>query len=225
MERIIRLNAVEILCRTGIVGMNEHSLHPDEHLAPQKPTISGVSFASLIIEAPANTANRKLGNSLLAFKTGFGNTLVLPALLQGLLSKVLEAFSCLVFGGNIPFVMIFAIERKTRKIEQVTPLLKEARLWEAKAPKLILLEVILRKQIKVRDKKAYYNKPAVSLTNLTYPLLCILNKEDEIIQLALNRNRDCEFMYGKVVSTYKDTQIKEKLAQACRIELLLEGKK
>ena len=73
MERIIRLNAVEILCQSGIiVGMNQHSLHKSEHLAPQKLIVSGTNFASRT-EAFVNTANTKC-NTLLAFKAAIGNT-------------------------------------------------------------------------------------------------------------------------------------------------------
>lgn len=44
MERIVRLNAVENLCQSGILRMNQHSLHPGKYLAPQKLKISGVNF-------------------------------------------------------------------------------------------------------------------------------------------------------------------------------------
>lgn len=68
MERIIRLNAVEIFCLSGIVGMNQHSLHPSGHLAPQNAL--GMNFSSLI-EAFLDTANTKC-NILLAFKAAIG---------------------------------------------------------------------------------------------------------------------------------------------------------
>jgi hypothetical protein len=224
MERIIRLNAVEILCQLGIVGMNQHSLHPDEHLAPQKLTISGVSFASLI-EDFLNTANTKLVNNLFASTGGDENTLVLRALLQALLNNALEAFSSIVFGGNMTFLLIFIIRRKVREIAQVSRFFKKVGLWIVKVSLLFLLEFILREQIKIRRKKAFYNKAAISLNNLPYPLLYILNRENIQIQLALNRKRNYEFMCGKVDFTYEDTLFKEKLAEVCQIELLLEGKK
>ncbi|NJL79828.1 MAG: hypothetical protein HC836_12355 [Richelia sp. RM2_1_2] len=73
MKRIIRLNAVEILCQSGIiVGMNQHSLHKSEHLVPQKLIVSGMNFASQT-EAFVNTANTKC-NILLAFKAAMANT-------------------------------------------------------------------------------------------------------------------------------------------------------
>ncbi|MEB3215293.1 MAG: hypothetical protein VKN72_03400 [Nostocales cyanobacterium 94392] len=59
MERIIRLNAVEILCQSGIIeGMNQHSLRPRKHLAPQKLIVSGMNFASRT-EAFVNAVNTK----------------------------------------------------------------------------------------------------------------------------------------------------------------------
>ncbi len=197
MERIIRLNAVKILCPSGILGMNQHSLHPDEHLAPQK-TIWRVSFASLI-EAFLNTLNTKLGSStLLKLKAAVGNTGFLRVLLPFLFSKPLnlvaplsysrfqsdrttikscfyenkpgflspiensakcrlKAISYLVLKACIILMMIFATGRRVKKIEQITQLLKKIWLWVVEACKLILPEVVLQKQVKTRDKKAFYN--------------------------------------------------------------------
>ena len=264
MERIIRLNAVKILCPSGILGMNEHSLHPDEHLAPQK-TIWRVSFASLI-EAFLNTPNTKLGSSTLRLlKAAVGNAGFLRVLLPFLFSKPLnliapltywgfqndrttikssfyenkpgflssiensarcelKALSYLVLKASIILMMIFAIGRRVKKIEQNTQLFKKIWLWVVEACKLILPEV-LQKQVKTRDKKAFYNKPAVSLTNLPSRQVNIFNNEDKVqIKLARIGDRDCEFMCRKVVSIY-DTRIKEKLARAYQVKLLLEGKK
>lgn len=214
MERIIRLNAVEILCLSGILGMNQHSLHPVEHLAPQKLTISRVSlFFALLIKALLNTLNTKLGNTLLGFKAAIGNTQFLRALLLALLN-------------SISFTMIFAIATRVRKIEQVTHFFKETRLWVVKTREKIRPEVFLREQIKARDKKAFYGKPAVSLANLPYWLLSIFNKQDKVlIKLVILGNPDYDYMLEKVVSNYEDTRTSEKLSGACQIKLLLEGKK
>ncbi|MGB3653819.1 MAG: hypothetical protein WBA41_21745, partial [Rivularia sp. (in: cyanobacteria)] len=246
MERIIRLNAVKILCPSGISGMNQHSLHPDEHLAPQK-TIWRVSFASLT-EAFLNTPNTKLGSStLLRLKAAVRNTGFLPVLLPFLFSKPLnlalaplsysrfqsdrttikssfyenkpgflspiensarcqlKALSYLVLKDCIILMMIFAIGRiKKKKIW----------LWVVEACKLILPLFVLQKQVKTRDKKAFYNKPAVLLTNLPSRQVNIFNNEDKVqIKLARIGDRYCEFMCRKVVSIY-DTRIKRKLAGA-----------
>ena len=89
MERIIRSNAVKNLCHSGILGMNQHSLHPSENLAPQNITICGVSFAPSI-GVSLNAPNVKC-NNLLALSAEIANTQRNGALLQGLLSQVLKA--------------------------------------------------------------------------------------------------------------------------------------
>mgnify|MGYP001795276063 CR=1 FL=1 len=80
MERIVRLNAIENLCQSGILGMNQHSLHLGEHLAFQKLSIFGMSFSSQIF-AFLNTLNQKY-NTLFTCKAVIGNRGLLNVFLQ-----------------------------------------------------------------------------------------------------------------------------------------------
>ena len=124
MERIIRLNAVENLCLSGILEMNQHSLDAGEHCAPQKLTISGVNIASLI-EAPLNTPNTK-SNTLLAFKNR--NIQFLNAFLQKLFNKPYKEFSHLVLSGRKTVVMIFAMGCRTKCLTKWTIFAKTSRI-------------------------------------------------------------------------------------------------
>lgn len=194
MERIVRLNAIENLCQSGILGMKQHSLHPVKHLTSQKLTISGVSFVSTI-KAFLNTLNQKC-NTLFMLRAAIGNTGFLSVFLQKLVNKPYQGLFHLVLWSTITFVMIFA-GGGTRQIARVTRGIRKAELWVVKTRNLRLPEVVRREQVKAKDTQAFYNKYAVWQSNLSYPQINIFNQEDKVqIKLTLLGDLDCGFMRG-----------------------------
>jgi len=144
MKRIVRLNAVENICPEGILGMNQHSLHPEESLSPQKLTISGVNFASPIL-AFINTLNRNNGNSLFVLKTALRNIQSLNILLLGLLNKSSEVVSFLLLSASIALAITFGMGGTREKIEQVNCSSREPQLGLVKARNCIKSEFVLQK--------------------------------------------------------------------------------
>ncbi|MDY6898830.1 MAG: hypothetical protein SWZ49_12225 [Cyanobacteriota bacterium] len=117
MKRIIRLNAVENICSAMLLGINQHSLHPEDSLSPQKLTISGASFASPIL-AFLNTLNKNNVITLFVLNTAFENIGLLNASLPGLLNRCGEALSSLFLSARTTFVIAFEMKVR-RKIKQL----------------------------------------------------------------------------------------------------------
>ena len=126
MKRIIRLNAVENTCPAMLLGMNQHSLHPKESLSPQKLTITGVNFASLIL-ASLNTLNTNNVTSLFTLKIAFGNIRLFNALLPSLLLRSCEVLSSLFFSVSTTCVITFEMGVR-RKIQQLSIYLNQPQL-------------------------------------------------------------------------------------------------
>ena len=103
-----------------LLGMNQHSLHPEESLSSQKLTSSEVSIESPIL-AFLNTLNTNNVMGLFALKTGFENVRLFNILLPGLLNRSYEVLSSLALSASITFEM----GTRRKKIEQVSSYLRE----------------------------------------------------------------------------------------------------
>lgn len=111
-----------------LLGMNQHRLHPEESLSPQKLTISGVNFASPLL-AFLNTNNVI---ALSELNIPFEKIGLLNASLPNLLNKSYKLLSCLVLSSSITFVIAFEMKVR-RKIKQVSIYLNEPQLGLLKA--------------------------------------------------------------------------------------------
>lgn len=105
MKRIVRLNAVENICPEGILGMNQHSLHPNEDVSPQKLIICGVSLASPIF-AFLNKLNTNNFNSLFKSQNIHRNIRFNNLLLPELLNKLREVVDFLAFYSELAVLPI-----------------------------------------------------------------------------------------------------------------------
>ena len=204
MERIIRLNAVKNLCHhKGILGIHQHNLHPFEHLAPQK-TVSGVSFV-LLIEALLNTSNKRISKAIVGYTS----------------IKRLKSQPLLV---HITFVVIFAMGI-TGKIEWLASLPNQVWLRVVKSCKKIEPR-IRQEQMLIEDKKVFYDRSTVSLTNPSFRQVNIFTLLEKVqVKLALLSQWGCEFMYEEVVSIFDTTALKKISQQCYQVELRLEGNK
>lgn len=131
MKRIIRLNAVENTCPAMLLGMNQHSLHPKESLSPQKLTIAGVSFSSLIL-AFLNALNINNVTTLFALNIAFENIRLFNALLPSLINRSCKVLSSLVCSVSTIFMITWEMEVR-RKIQQVRIYLNQPQLDLVKA--------------------------------------------------------------------------------------------
>ncbi len=155
MKRIVRLNAVENICPEGILGMNQHSLHPNESLSPQKLIICGVSLASPILVFP-NTLNINNRNILFRLKTALRNIRFNSLLSSKLLNQLREVLSFLVLWVSITVVVIFAMGRKIRVREYATDFFREAQLYLVKVRNRMKFEVLHRVATQFMCEKVVY---------------------------------------------------------------------
>ena len=151
MKRIIRLNAVENICPAMLLGMNQHSLHPKESLSPQKLTITGVNFASLIL-ASLNTLNTNNVTSLFTLNIAFGNIRLFNALLPSLLLRSCEVLSYLVFSVCL---ITFEMEAR-RKIQQLSIYLNQPQLDLVKVLNCIKAKFVLPALLPVHPPRPFW---------------------------------------------------------------------
>ncbi|MBV6623619.1 MAG: hypothetical protein KI793_11900 [Rivularia sp. (in: Bacteria)] len=217
MERIVRLNAVENLWSAGIVGMNQHSLHPEEGLFSQSTIIFGVNF---IVLAFLNALNTVDANGFFTVKIAPSNLRFLGVLLRALLNKSLEVVYFLVLSVSINFVMISVMRRKAKEITE-TCFFKKRQLRSVKVRNPIEPEFMVDSSL-YRVIEAFYDSTAVSPTNWSISwLITIFNQQNKVkILFALLTNRFCQLMYGKAASAYGNTQFREEeLAKPYTVEL------
>ena len=207
MERIVRLNAVEYLWPAGILGMNQHSLHPKEGLFPQKLKISGVNFIILAFLNALNTIN---GNSLFTLQIAPSTLRFLGVLLRALLNKSWEVVSSFVLWVSMNFVMISASKRRAKEIRQITCFFRKTKVWLVKVRNPMEPECLIDTSGH-EVKKYFYDNTAVSPINWSFSwLLTIFNEENKVkIPLTLLTGRVCLLMHEKATSTYEDTQFRE----------------
>ncbi|MEO1559408.1 MAG: hypothetical protein AAFS12_07160 [Cyanobacteria bacterium J06632_19] len=207
MERIVRLNAVENLWPAGILGMNQHSLHPKERLFPQKLKISGVNFIFLAFLNALNTIN---ANSLFTLKIAPSTLRFLGVLLRALLNKSWEVVSSLVLWVSMNFVMISASKRRAKEIRQITCFFRKTKVWVVKVSNPMEPKFLIDTR-RHEVKKYFYDNTAVSPINWSFSwLLTIFNEESKVkIPLTLLTGRVCLLMHEKAASTYEDTQFRE----------------
>ncbi|BAY86894.1 hypothetical protein NIES267_64050 [Calothrix parasitica NIES-267] len=137
-----------------LLGMNQHSLRPKESLSPQKLTITGVSFHSLIL-ASLNAVNTNNVTSLFTVNIVFGNIKLFNALLPSLLSRSCEVLSSAVFSVSTNCVIAFEMEAR-RKVQQVSVYLNKPQLDLVKVLNCIKAKFLLPASLPVHPPRPFW---------------------------------------------------------------------